>query len=41
MAVYAHDVFVYDVIPPRQYATRDAYKKDWESVFFDVSGPGL
>jgi|ERR1700722_13865272 uncharacterized protein (TIGR02246 family) len=39
MAVYAKDVFVYDVVPPRQYATWDAYKKDWESVFSMFPGP--
>jgi uncharacterized protein (TIGR02246 family) len=39
MAVYAKDVFVYDVVPPREYATWDAYKKDWESVFSMFPGP--
>jgi uncharacterized protein (TIGR02246 family) len=33
MAVYAPDVFVFDVTPPREYPTWDAYKKDWEDFF--------
>src|ERR1700680_3592594 len=33
MAVYAPDVFVFDVGPPREYPTWDAYKKDWEDFF--------
>jgi uncharacterized protein (TIGR02246 family) len=39
MAVYAPDVFVFDVIPPRQYPTWDAYKKDWEDLFVQFPGP--
>jgi uncharacterized protein (TIGR02246 family) len=39
MAVYAPDVFVFDVIPPRQYVGWDAYKKDWEGLFAGAPGP--
>ncbi len=39
MAEYAPDVFVYDVIPPRQYASWDAYKKDWDDLFSANPGP--
>jgi uncharacterized protein (TIGR02246 family) len=38
MSVYAPDVFVFDVIPPRQYVGWDAYKKDWEDLF--AANPG-
>ena len=39
MAVYAQDVFVFDVIPPREYPTWGAYKKDWEGLFAEFPGP--
>jgi uncharacterized protein (TIGR02246 family) len=39
MSVYAPDVFVFDVIPPREYSGWDAYKKDWQSVFSSFAGP--
>jgi uncharacterized protein (TIGR02246 family) len=39
MAVYAPDVFVFDVIPPREYPSWDAYKKDWEGLFATFPGP--
>lgn len=39
MAVYAPDVFVFDVIPPRQYVGWDAYRKDWLDLFAAMSGP--
>jgi ketosteroid isomerase-like protein len=39
MACYAPDVFVFDAIPPRQYPTWDAYKKDWEGLFATFPGP--
>jgi uncharacterized protein (TIGR02246 family) len=39
MAVYAPGVFVFDVVPPREYATWDAYKKDWEGLFAAYPGP--
>jgi ketosteroid isomerase-like protein len=39
MAIYAPNVFVFDVVPPREYPTWDAYKKDWEGVFAAYPGP--
>lgn len=39
MAVYAPDVFVFDVVPPRQFVGWDAYKKDWQDVFASMPGP--
>jgi len=39
MASYAPDVFAFDVIPPREYPTWDAYKKDWEGLFKAFPGP--
>ena len=39
MASYAPDVFAFDVIPPREYPTWDAYKKDWEGLFKTFPGP--
>lgn len=39
MAVYAPDVFVFDIVPPREYPTWDAYKKDWEDLFAQFPGP--
>ncbi len=33
------DLFVFDVIPPRQYVGFDAYKKDWEDFFAAFPGP--
>jgi uncharacterized protein (TIGR02246 family) len=39
MAVYAPDVFVFDLVPPRQYVGQAAYKKDWENVFAGTVGP--
>jgi len=31
-------LFVFDVVPPRQYAGFDAYKKDWEDTFTSFDG---
>jgi len=39
MAVYAPDVFVFDAIPPREYPSWDAYKKDWQGLFTTFPGP--
>jgi ketosteroid isomerase-like protein len=39
MMLFAPDVFVYDVIPPRQYTSADAYRKDWEDTFAAFPGP--
>ena len=32
-------LFVFDVIPPRQYVGFDAYKKDWQDFFATFPGP--
>lgn len=32
-------LFVFDAVPPRQYASWDAYKKDWEGLFVAYPGP--
>src|SRR6185437_12959521 len=40
MAVYAPEgLFVFDLVPPRQYVGQAAYKKDWENVFAGTVGP--
>ena len=41
MSCYApgKQVFVFDAIPPREYASWDAYKKDWEGLFSAFPGP--
>lgn len=41
MSCYApgNSLFVFDVIPPREYAGWDAYKKDWEGLFSAYPGP--
>jgi ketosteroid isomerase-like protein len=39
MAVFAPNVFVFDALPPRQYPTWAAYKKDWEGLFAAYPGP--
>jgi uncharacterized protein (TIGR02246 family) len=39
MKVYAPDVFVYDVVPPRQYVGADAYRKDWQALMSGFKGP--
>jgi ketosteroid isomerase-like protein len=41
MASYEHgdDLFVFDLIPPRQYVGWDAYKKDWQGVIDGCKGP--
>jgi uncharacterized protein (TIGR02246 family) len=39
MAVYSPDVFVFDLVPPRQYVGQAAYKKDWENVLAGTVGP--
>jgi uncharacterized protein (TIGR02246 family) len=33
------ELLVFDVVPPRQYAGWDAYKKDWEGDFATMPGP--
>jgi uncharacterized protein (TIGR02246 family) len=41
MSVYApgKQLFVFDVIPPREYSGWEAYKKDWEELFAALPGP--
>jgi len=40
MANYApEELFVFDVIPPREYPSWDAYKKDFEGLFGAMPGP--
>jgi len=39
MAVYAPGVFVFDAVPPRQYPSWNAYKKDWEALLAAYPGP--
>jgi uncharacterized protein (TIGR02246 family) len=39
MKVYAPDVFVFDVVPPRQYVGAAAYRKDWEELMTGFKGP--
>jgi uncharacterized protein (TIGR02246 family) len=39
MKTYSPDVFVFDLVPPRQYVGADAYGKDWQALFAGFSGP--
>ena len=41
MKVYVPDqtLFVFDVVPPRQYLGAAAYRKDWEDFLSDLDGP--
>jgi len=41
MAIYApgDQLFVFDAVPPRQYPSWEAYKKDWEALFEAYPGP--
>jgi ketosteroid isomerase-like protein len=41
MKVYApgENLFVFDVVPPRDYAGFDAYKKDWQTFIGSLKGP--
>jgi uncharacterized protein (TIGR02246 family) len=39
MTVYGPDLFVFDVTPPREYPSWEAYKKDWEDLFAAFPGP--
>lgn len=41
MSCYApgKGVFVFDAVPPREYASWDAYKKDWKGLFAAYPGP--
>lgn len=41
MSVYApgKQLFVFDVVPPREYSSWEAFKKDWEELFAAFPGP--
>ena len=41
MKVYVPDqsLFVFDVVPPRQYVGAAAYRKDWQEVLDSFNGP--
>jgi uncharacterized protein (TIGR02246 family) len=41
MSCYVPDetLFVFDVVPPRDYVGAKAYRKDWEELFAEFSGP--
>jgi uncharacterized protein (TIGR02246 family) len=39
MKVYAPDVFVFDVTPPRQYVGAKAYRQDWTGFMAGFKGP--
>jgi len=41
MKVYApgNDLFVFDVVPPRQYIGAEAYRKDWKGFLEMFKGP--
>ena len=41
MKVYVPDqsLFVFDVVPPRQYVGAEAYRKDWQAFFATLPGP--
>lgn len=38
MKVYSSDVFVFDVVPPRQYVGAAAYREDWKNFLAGFSG---
>jgi ketosteroid isomerase-like protein len=40
MSVYApgKELFVFDVVPPREYTSSEAYRKDWEGLFTAFPG---
>jgi ketosteroid isomerase-like protein len=41
MSCYApgSQLFVFDVVPPREYPSADSYRKDWEELFAAYPGP--
>jgi ketosteroid isomerase-like protein len=41
MTCYApgKNLFVFDAVPPREYPSWEAYKKDWEALFAAFPGP--
>jgi ketosteroid isomerase-like protein len=32
-------VFAFDIVPPREYPTYDAYRQDWQTFFTNLPGP--
>ena len=43
MSNYAPDksLFVFDIVPPRQYVGANAYRQDWQNFFAGIPGPIL
>ncbi len=43
MSIYAPEVMAYDIVPPLQYAGKEAYRKDYEEFLahYDGSRPHL
>lgn len=39
MKAYSPDIFVFDLVPPRQYVGAAAYRDDWKSFFAGFAGP--
>ena len=39
MRAYAPDVFVFDLVPPRQYVGAAAYRADWKTLLDSFEGP--
>jgi uncharacterized protein (TIGR02246 family) len=39
MKIYTPDVFVFDLVPPRQYVGAAAYRKDWQALISSYKGP--
>ncbi len=39
MKTYSPDIFVFDVVPPRQYVGTAAYRKDWQGFLAGYKGP--
>jgi uncharacterized protein (TIGR02246 family) len=39
MEAYAPDVFVFDLVPPRQYVGWEAYRADWKTLLGGFKGP--
>ena len=39
MSIYAPEVMAYDIVPPLQYAGKEAYRKDYEEFIAQYDGP--
>jgi len=39
MSCYSHDLFAYDVVPPRQYVGAAAFQKPWQGFLGMFKGP--